>query len=75
MLNQLLQTVRVAMITKPRHTASRTVRGRRSLARLAILGLFPVVFQLTGCTSAPPDETRYNPATGFPAVGDRPWNS
>jgi hypothetical protein len=50
-------------------------RQSKTMMRLALLGLFAAVLQLTGCASAGPDETKYNPATGYPAVGDRPWTS
>jgi hypothetical protein len=75
MINQLPHTMGIALNPELRQTITRPGRPRRTLARLAVIGLFAAVLQLTGCASAGLDETKYNPATGYPAVGDRPWNS
>ncbi len=74
MINRLVHTMGMAPNPQLRQNITKPGRPRGTLARLAVIGLFAVVLQLTGCASAPLDETKYNPVTGYPAVGDRPWN-
>jgi hypothetical protein len=50
-------------------------RATKTPVRLAAFGLLLVIFQLTGCASASFDEHHYNPITGYPVVGDRPWGA
>ena len=75
MKNQLVHTTGMALHSEPRGQMTKPSRRKKTMARLAVLGLFAVVLQLTGCASAGLDETKYNPVTGYPAVGDRPWNN
>ena len=65
------------MVLNPQLQQTITKLGgrRKTLSWLAGMSLFALVLQLTGCASAGPDETKYNPVTGYPAVGDRPWTS
>ena len=48
-------------------------RASKNQIRLALFGLILIVIQLTGCASAPPQETTYNPDTGYPVVGSNSW--
>ncbi len=50
----------------------------KSAARLVLLGFVAGLLLLTGCASAPLQQSanqyNYNNATGYPAVGLRNWN-
>lgn len=54
-------------------TRKALLKSSRALAGLAGLVLIGVILQLTGCATAPTDQTEYNPRTGFPVVGSGPW--
>lgn len=75
MKNQLMHTTGMALNPEHRGQMTKVSRRKNTMARLAVLGLFAVVLQLTGCAFAGLDQTKYNPVTGYPAVGDRPWNN
>jgi len=51
----------------------KSARVSKNQIRLALFGLSLIVIQLTGCASAPLDETKYNPNTGYPVVGADSW--
>ena len=52
---------------------------RRIQARLVTLVALTVLLMVNGCASVPAqanaDTWQYNPNTGYPAVGARPWNN
>jgi len=75
MKNQLVHIMGMALNSELRRQMTTLSRRKKTVARLAVLGLFAALLQLTGCASARLSEAQYNPVTGYPAVGDRPWGS
>jgi len=51
----------------------KSARVSKNQIRLGLFGLILILIQLTGCASAPRDETKYNPDTGYPVVGTDSW--
>jgi len=55
-----------------------STQGRRLRRCLGMLGAVFLVILLNGCasmaTSENADSSQYNPNTGYPAVGSRPWH-
>ena len=75
MKNEFVHTTGMVANSEPRGQMTKPSSRTKTMARLAVLGLFAAVLQLTGCASAGLDESKYNPVTGYPAVGDRSWNN
>jgi hypothetical protein len=65
----LALTIGCAVESRRQPATPGAVRTSKVATLLAVAGLVLLLIQLTGCASAPLDETKYNDVTGYPAVG------